>query len=232
MNARRCSHCRRIGHSVNICTRAQADGFVIHQNVLASIYRQRVSNSHDSIKLILTNYTFHQLKILMRVLHIVGPGATFIHTLYNYRIISFNNTLLRLKEDHVLVLMYYYLNHPPPNNNNLNNEFNDILMEPIIKLNIHSFFQEILKDDSDLDPVPVTFDCPICMESKETDEKVICNCNHAICKTCMDNYLKHFVAKNNPSTINPCCSLCRTTITSVTLHNNIFKQELSNKYFV
>jgi len=224
MSGRRCSHCRRFGHNVSICTRAQADGFIIHQNVLTSIYRQGITHNTASIKLILSNYTFHQLKILMRVLHLIGPGSTFIHTLYNYRIISLNNTLLCLKEDHVLILMYYYLNHPPPTNN-INNEFNDVIIEPK-KLEIISFYKEIALEDSD------TFDCPICMESKETSEKVICNCNHEICKTCMDNYLKHYVEKNNPSSIKPCCSLCRTNIVSVTLHNSAFKEELSNKYFI
>jgi hypothetical protein len=209
---------------VNICTRAQADGFIIHQNVLASIYRQRVANNHDSIKQILSNYTFHQLKILMRVLHLVGPGSTFVHTLYNYRIISYNITLLRLKDDLVTVLMYYYLNHPPPNYNNTNN---NLIVEPA-KLNILSFHEENIDESSSSH----LFDCPICMESKETIEKVICNCNHEICKTCMDNYLKHFIAKNNPSAIKPSCSLCRTNITSITLHNNTYKEELSNKYFV
>ena len=223
MSTRRCSHCKRVGHNVSICRRAQADGFIIHQNVLSTIYRQGVSNNTVSIKLILNHYTFHQLKILMRVLHLVGPGATFIHTLYNYRIITLNNTLLNLKEDHVLVLMYYYLNHPPPNNNNLNNDF---LMESK-KVDIHSFHKEIsLEEESN------TFDCPICMDNKESLEKVICNCNHEVCKTCMDNYLKHFIEKTNLSSIKPCCSLCRTSIVSVTLHNLNYKNELSNKYFL
>lgn len=225
LSGKRCSHCRRIGHNVNICTRAQADGFVIHQNILASIYRQGVANNHDSIKQILSNYTFHQLKILMRVLHLVGPGSTFIHTLYNYRIISYNITLLRLKEDLVIVLMYYYLNHPPPTTNNNNNNNSNLSFEPA-KLDILSFHQEISLEES------YPFDCPICMESKETIEKVICNCNHEICKTCMDNYFKHHIQKNNSAVIKPCCSLCRTNITSVTLHNNIYKEELSNKYFL
>lgn len=218
LNVRRCSHCRRIGHNVNVCNRAQADGFVIHQNILASIFRQRIVNNQDSIKLILSNYTLHQLKILMGVLHLVGPRATFIPTLYSYRIISINNTFLRIKEDHIIVLMYYYLHHPSPTNN-------QPLLDDPIKLDIQSFLQEMPFDNS------VPFDCPICMESKEWVEKVICNCNHEICKTCMDNYLKHFVAKNNPPAIKPGCSLCRTSITSITLHNQSYLQELNTKYF-
>ena len=224
MSARRCSHCKRMGHNVRICRRAQADGFIIHQNVLAAIYRQGVSNNSASIKLILNNYTFHQLKIVMRSLHLIGPGATFIHTLYNYRIITLNNTLLGLKEDHLVVLMYYYLDHPPPNfNNDLNNDF--LIKEPF-KLDILSFHKEITLEDSS------TFDCPICMESKGSLEKVICNCNHEICNSCMDNYLKHYVEKNNPSSIKPSCSLCRTNIVSVTLLNLNYKNELNNKYFL
>lgn len=223
-SVRMCSHCRRVGHSVNLCLRAQSDGFVIHQNILSSIFRQRVSNNHDSIKLILSNFTFHQLKILMRILYLVGPNSTFVPTLYNLRIISFNNTLLRLKEDHVLILMYYYLNHPIPNTSNYNNNWDDILDIPA-KLDILSVYQEISLEESNV------FDCPICIESKVTDEKVICNCNHEICTSCMDNYLKHFVAKNNPS-LKPCYSLCRSNITSVTFHNNEYKEELNNKYFV
>jgi hypothetical protein len=223
MSARRCSHCKRVGHSVNNCLKALSDGYAIHQNVLASIFRQGVVNNHDSIKIILGNYTFHQLKILMRVLHLVGPNSTFVPSLYNLRIISFNNTLLRLKEDNIIVLMYYYLNHPNPSSNN-NNNWNDLLDEPT-KLDILSIYQELSMEDS------VTFDCPICMESKITDEKVICNCSHEFCTSCMDNYLKHLVAKKNHS-LKPSCSLCRSNITSVTLHNNVYKEELSNKYFI
>ena len=219
-NIRRCSHCRRVGHNVNNCSRAQSDGFVIHQNILFSIFRQRVTNNHDSIKLILENYTFHQLKILMRVLHLVGPGATFIHNLYNYRIIPFNTTLLRLKEDHVLVLMYYYLNHPPPSSNP------NTSLEENPKLNILSFHQEISTEES------IPFDCAICMESKESNEKVICNCYHEFCKNCIDNYLKHHVAKIHSSAIKPTCCLCRTNITSLTLHNKVYKEELTSKYFI
>ena len=224
LSARRCSHCRRTGHSVTNCRRAQLDGFVIHQNILYSIQREEGRNNRDSIKLILSNYTFHQLKILMRILHIVGPGATFIHTLYNYRIITIQNSLLRLKEDHIIVLVYYYLHHPPIQSTPLQPLV--LAVEPN-KFNIHSFSQELLEEsESNL------FDCPICMESKERQEKVLFNCNHEFCKTCTDLYLNHCLENTNSSFIKPCCSLCRATITSVIFYKKEFKEELSQKYFV
>ena len=73
------------------------------------------------------------------------------------------------------------------------------------------------------------FECPICVDCKPAKERTVSNCNHTVCKTCIDQYLGHQLATVNfPK---PRCSLCRTEITTITFANTDYIEEISNKYF-
>jgi hypothetical protein len=127
--------------------------------------------------------TVAQLKLLM---HAVGiENSSFMRILEDKNIIPRGTSLLRYKEDRIKVMMWYYLNQEKP-------------------ININYI------PDPNPDPDLSIFDCPICLNPKDASDKVISNCNHAICKPCLIIYLNHLT--NNQI---PCCSLCRAEITTL-----------------
>ena len=131
---------------------------------------------------ILQNMTVAQLKLLM---HAVGiAGSSFMQVLEDKNIIPKGTSLLRYKEDRIKVMMWYYVNKERP-------------------INIYT--------ETNPNPNPSSFDCPICLNSKDSSEIVISNCNHDLCKPCLCNYLNHLAKTNNQT---PCCSLCRAEFTT------------------
>ena len=215
---RRCGYCSRFGHNQGNCTRAHADGLTIHQQINSSIQRaiERNRDIKEWLSMILYNYTVRQLTILMRAIFLEGPQATtFMRTLEAYRIVPLGTSLLRLKYDRILILTYFYSHIPLSNNNNLN------------------FYPKLSIEAKDLDSEENCsnhFNCPICIESHDTKEKLITNCNHEVCKTCMLNFLQHHI-KNHPEK-KPTCSLCRTEISSIAFTNKDYKEEIKKKYFI
>ena len=225
---RRCGYCSRFGHNQGNCPRAHADGLTIHQQINTSIQRA-IERNHDVkewLSMILYNYTVQQLTILMRAIFLEGPQATtFMRTLEAYRIVPIGTSLLRLKYDRVLVLTYFYLNIPLPSSNHIFDRYNTNLnFYPKLPIETKDFVQEL-----EVEEVCNRFDCPICMESHDNKEKLITNCNHKVCKTCMINFLEHHLKNNNVK--KPSCSLCRTTISSIAFVDKDYKEELTTKYF-
>ena len=53
-------------------------------------------------------------------------------------------------------------------------------------------------------------DCPICMNSINTPNKVITNCNHTYCNSCFDQMVQHTRNRNDNVSIK--CALCRSNI--------------------
>jgi transcription elongation factor Elf1 len=63
------------------------------------------------------------------------------------------------------------------------------------------------------------FDCPICLETISGELKISSSCNHAVCVTCMIEYLKVQCEHNRE----PSCSYCRQTIVCLeTVDNETF----------
>jgi hypothetical protein len=200
------------------CRRAKSDGHNLHLRIINAM-RNASDHLNKTIQMILNNMTIRQLKLLMHAINIEGRGCTFIRTLDIYHIITHDVSLLRVKQDRVTILMWFYLNHH---------------LVPIIpfrtqqvqekqKLNIISHLISLTTNEE-------TFDCPICLNTHDSKEKLVTNCNHALCKPCLTNYLDHHIANSN-SDKKPCCSLCRTNITIITFTNNEYKEEVTNKYF-
>ena len=214
---RRCGYCGMTGHLQPNCRRAQSDGHNLHLRIINGM-RNVQGNVDEWTKYLLTNMTVRQLKLLMRTTGVEGPGSTFIRTLENYRIVPLGTSSLRFKQDRITVMMWFYLNQSRPinpfnqnqnQNQNINRKFN---------------IQTTVIDNSS------PFDCPICLNHKESKEKVTTNCNHEVCQTCISNYLDH--VRNDNVYKNPCCSLCRSEITILTLTNLEYKTNLSNKYII
>lgn len=221
----RCGHCSQLGHTMPHCRRALSDGHNLHLRIVNAMRNVR-ENLNDQVQMLLNNMTIRQLKLLMHAIKVEGRGTTFIRTLVVYGVISNDVSLLRLKQDRVTILMWFYLNHSVPYNpsNNINTNTNTYNQVPK-KLDISSQLQQetVSQDEK-------SFDCPICLNSHDTKEKLVTNCNHALCKPCLTNYLDHHIA-NTFSDKKPCCSLCRTNITSIAFTNNEYKEEVSKKYF-
>ena len=74
----------------------------------------------------------------------------------------------------------------------------------------------------------IPFDCPICLNQNESKEKITSNCKHPVCKSCLSNYFDHI--RNDSFYKKPCCSLCRSEITSLEFPNLESQTEISNKY--
>jgi hypothetical protein len=211
----RCGHCGQLGHTMPHCRRALSDGHNLHLRIVNAMRNVR-ENLNYYIQMLLNNMTIRQLKLLMHAIKVEGRGTTFIRTLAINGVISWDVSLLRVKQDRITILMWFYLNHAVPNNHNSNRI-------PIqTKLGIVSHL--IINEDQEF------FDCPICLNSHDKKEKILSNCNHVLCKPCLTNYLDHHIA-NTFSDKKPCCSLCRTNITSIAFANNDYKEEVSNKYF-
>ena len=61
------------------------------------------------------------------------------------------------------------------------------------------------------DSTEENFECPICLDEQCPSEKVIVNCKHSFCKSCV-NQVVHFArVKNQPA----CCALCRTSYSEI-----------------
>jgi hypothetical protein len=56
--------------------------------------------------------------------------------------------------------------------------------------------------------IPETFECPVCYEHFDIQNRVTNSCSHDLCCACMISYLQ-VVYKEHAS---PCCSLCRHPI--------------------
>ena len=146
--------------------------------------------------------------LCMLMYDIWGSRIThYVQELIHHGIITIADQAKISKQNRITILLWHY--------------WHSVHNKPRNKLNIVAKILITIDDESEVD-------CPICVECKPTKEKVITNCNHCICKTCMVDYLEHQVTTLNfPK---PLCVLCRTVITSLTFNNIDYKNELSTKY--
>ena len=209
---RSCSHCKKTGHNLLNCPRATLDSSYMNQQI-KNIVDRDAPVVEDSLNFYFNLKTVHELSILMK--YIIRRMKPLIKLLVERRLITQEESSMRLKNNRIRVLMYYYwyttdkfyqyTNPPPPK-----------------KLDI---LAQRFESETDL----TSFDCPICTDCKPAKEKTVTNCNHAVCKTCISEYLDHQLKTVNfPK---PRCSLCRTDITTIAFANTDYIEEVSNKYF-
>jgi hypothetical protein len=207
---RSCSHCKQTGHDQLNCPKAMLEATHMQQQILNIVDRD-AAFVEDSLTRYLTLKTVHELSILM--ISITRRMKALIKLLVEKRLISQEDSSMRLKNNRIKALLYYYWY-----TTDKYYEFN----KPAKKLDILAQRFEL---ETDLTP----FDCPICVECKPGKERTVTNCNHTVCKKCIEEYLDHQLKTVNfPK---PRCSLCRTEITTIAFANTDYIEEVSNKYF-
>lgn len=216
MSQNKCGHCKLVGHNQSNCAKATLDASYFYQRI-RSIKEAEASTVRDRLYTYFKNcMTVHDLTILMKYIEL--KFVPFVKVLIERQKITEEEAKFRLKKDRITVLMWYfwfsskkyqeYRKNPPP--------------PPTKKLDIIAKSFELETDLS-------SFECPICVDCKPGKERTVTNCNHEVCKTCVDQYFEHQITTLNfPK---PLCSLCRTLITTIAFANTDYIDEVSNKYF-
>lgn len=210
----KCGHCKRHGHTMPTCEKGRRDGCKLYEDVMNIIARDRF------IEMSLENYLFHSsvhnLKLLMNYIGMrLNP---VLQMLLEKGKITDQEALMRFKANRVKVLMWFFWYTSP--------QYRILCsmshIQPCKKLSIQATNIPYSENQSN-------FDCPICMDTQPFKEKLICNCNHFVCKPCMVKYFEYIITNlNDPK---PCCSLCRSPITIISFADNLYKKEVSNQYF-
>ena len=207
---RSCGHCKQTGHNQLNCPKAHLDAKVMNQQI-KNIVDRDAAVVEDGLNFYFNIKTVHELCILMQ--YIIRRMKPLIKLLVEKNLITQQESNMRFKNNRIKVLIYYYWF--------TTDKFYEF-KKPAKKL-------DILAKRFDLVTDLTTFDCPICTDCNPAKEKTVTNCNHTVCKTCMDQYLEHqLTTVNFPK---PRCSLCRTEITTIAFANTDYIEEVSNKYF-
>jgi len=220
MNQKKCGHCREPGHTQNHCPRVTQDAENIHLHI-RNVRDTGNGNREIPLRMLFINYTLHELTILMN--HIKLKLNPLILKLVERNKITFQESLLAFKRNRIKVLIWYYwyasARYAALRREQLANPPNPRGEK---KLNI---LAKCFEFETNL----VEFECPICVDCKPGKERTVTNCNHEVCKTCVEQYLEHQITTVNfPQ---PRCSLCRTPMTTIAFANTEYIDEVSNKYF-
>jgi hypothetical protein len=218
MNTQRsCGHCKQTGHNQTNCPRATIDAEQYCQYIRNLTQREFV-HVELSLKMYFALLTVHQLTIIMR--HLSRKINPMIEKMIERNKLTQQESLMRLKANRIKVLLWYFWYTRPRYIEYRHQRQQGNLPEK--KLNILAKSFEVVTDLT-------SFDCPICTDCKQGKERTVTNCNHSICKTCMDEFCNHqLTTVNFPQ---PRCPLCRTNITTISFANTDYIDEVSNKYF-
>lgn len=220
---RNCGHCKQPGHNQFNCQRATFDAQHYCQSIRNLTEREFVHVEY-SLQMYFNALTVHQLTILMR--HLSRKINPMIEKMIEKNKLTQQESRMRLKANRVKVLLWYFWYTRPRymdyRRQQLANPATPRGVPPDMKLDILAKSFELETDLS-------SFDCPICTDCKPAKEKTVTNCNHSVCKSCIDEFCNHQITTVNfPQ---PRCPLCRTRITSLTFANTDYVEEVSNKYF-
>lgn len=220
---RKCGHCKQPGHNQTNCPRATQDAEFCCQSI-RNLTARNFEHVEFSLKMYFNTLTVHQLTILMR--HLSRKINPMIEKMIERNKLTQQEACMRKKANRIKVLLWYFwytrprymeyrrfrqANPPSPRG-----------VPPERKL-------DILAKSFELETDLTEFDCPICADCKPGKERTVTNCNHSVCKTCIDQYFDHHLTHFNfPK---PLCSLCRTAITTIAFANTDYIEEVSNKYF-
>lgn len=209
---RSCGHCKKNGHNQTNCPKATIDATHMHREI-QNIRGRDAAVVEDGLRFYFNLKTVHELSILMK--YVARRMTPLIKLMVERGKITVAESSMRRKDDRIKVLMWYFwyttvkykeYKHGP------NHKKLDILAKS---------FESV----TDL----TEFECPICVDCKPAKERTVTNCNHSVCKSCIDIFCNHqLTTVNFPQ---PRCPLCRTSITSLTFANTDYIQEVSNKYF-
>ena len=210
---RSCGHCKHTGHNQSNCPKATLDASYIYQRI-RNIKEREASTVKDSLSRYLNLITVHDLTILMN--YIENKLIPFIKLLIERQKITEQESKFRLKSHRIKVLMWYFWF--------ASKKYQEYRKTPTLEKRL-----DILAKSFELETDLTSFDCPICTDCKPGKERTVSNCNHEVCKSCIDQYFDHQLKTVNfPK---PLCSLCRTAITTISFANTDYIEEVSNKYF-
>lgn len=213
---RNCGHCKQTGHNQLNCARATLDAEQYCQSIRNLTQREFV-HVELSLKIYLNCLTVHQLTIIMH--HVSRKLNPMIEKMIERNKLTPQEARMRFKVNRTKVLLWYFWYTRP--------RYMEYRRQLLRDLGKKKF--DILAKSFELETDLTEFECPICTDCKPAKDKTVSNCNHTVCKTCIEQYLEHQLATNNLP--QPRCVLCRTSITTLTFANTNYIEEVSNKYF-
>jgi len=202
-----CTYCKGTGHTKYGCQHVRDKLIYIKQQI-------EVCKSDPIIAIPRLTALFNSLPLTELCLLIFNLWENrikpHIRNLVRIGYINETEAKMRYKTDRIKLLMWRYWYSYLPQYIPRQKKLNYIVAKISVKVDVSEV------------------DCPICVECKPASEKIVTNCNHCICKTCMDTYLEHQITTlNYPIAV---CALCRATITTMTFNNINYMNELSTKY--
>lgn len=221
---RSCGHCKQTGHNQSNCPKATQDAEHMRLQI-RNIVERTMAFVEDGLKFYLNIKTVHQLTILMR--HISRRLNPMIDKMIERNKLTQQEARMRLKAHRIKVLLWYFW-YTRPRYMEYRRQQQQQQQQGILPGFAYKKL-DILAKSFELETDLTSFDCPICADCKPAKERTVTNCNHSVCKPCMDQYFDHQLATVNfPK---PRCSLCRSEIQTISFANTDYIDEVSNKYF-
>jgi hypothetical protein len=233
---RRCSFCHQTGHNVNMCNATRLHEFrkICLANRIVCDYNE--GESKGRFKIWLVNYSVSQPTLVSALgsrffripLHVdfierAEQITDFIYGMYYYEINeiinSVNDTMFRLAITNMNVLSGLLIEERIQ----YITEITDFLERQKTTTNKKFQFATLLKEIKS-EQIEETFECSICYNEKMEKDFVHLNCNHQFCGECLISTLKTTQSEAR-------CSLCRQTITQISLYDTVVEKEIS-KYIV
>ena len=217
---RNCGYCKQPGHNQSNCPRATQEAEQ-YCHYIRTVTQRDIITVEQNLKIYLGLLTVPKLTNIMR--HISRKLTPLIEKMIERNKLTQEEASMRKKANRIKVLLWYFwYTRPRYMQYRQYRLANPGRIHPEKKL-------DILAKSFDSETDLTTFDCPICTDCKPGKERTVTNCNHSVCKTCIDEYFDHHLKNFNfPK---PLCSLCRTGITTIAFANTEYIEEVSKKYF-
>lgn len=208
-------------HSESDCQLAISSANIIFERALnIRVTEVRETQSFDALRLYFNSLTNIQLRILCRKLKL----EMYIDYLIERDILDDYDTMFMTNKLLVVsALLWFYMFDTSTANTiafyaNIDDTFyHDNIPFPQAASTYPQFWEALPKKIDLLllfSNKTEVFDCPICLETKELQNKCLLNCSHSLCNTCLIEYLSHESNKISPS-----CSLCRANIINISFTN-------------
>jgi len=236
VTVRRCGYCREPGHTQPHCLVAAQFGETLHQRVV-ELRSRDFSNGIHIMNLL---GFFRRLTVMHRLILCRKINTeTYIRSLVErgkYTAIEF--ATMDLKKKQITALMQYYhfdnyntrafahtaLIQDRVYEMNRLDRFDNSMIATIMhllgypaELNLPETRQVLpaaILNLTENENENEKFDCPICMECKLAEEKIVFNCGHGTCNTCLKELIEHDKTKKQYA-----CCLCRAKINDITFTN-------------
>lgn len=197
-----CKYCKGEGHTKPNCPHA----FQKSGEILAAISLIQHSGRSEEVRLLdlFNSELLTDLCFLMNTRNI----KHWVSELKQNGSLSEEEAKMHYKRDRVKALMLIFW-------------FNSYAYKQKIARQSKKISVKTLENDTDL----LEFECPVCVSTLPSKEKVVTGCKHGICKVCLVGYFEHQIEHMDFS--QPRCVMCRTNITELTINNTDYLQEIT-----